>query len=64
MKQGQRVYWHGIFPDLNKKGTVVRTGTVRHEIRWDGAEQTTLEYCQFVKAVADHKKCKCGRCGR
>lgn len=34
-RPGSRVFWDGVFPDRQKTGTIVQTGTLRHEIRWD-----------------------------
>jgi hypothetical protein len=51
MARHRRVYWNGVFPDLNKRGTVLRRGTIRHEVLWDGNDEPTLEYVQFLRTL-------------
>ncbi len=57
MRAGQRVFWHGIFPRFQQQGTIKRTGTIRHEVLWDGAEATSLEYPGYLMAVSQYGKC-------
>lgn len=58
-----KVYWHGVFPDFAKQGRVIRRGALRHEVLWDGRTEPVLVQVDCVKAVGQHKSCKCGRCG-
>lgn len=60
-KVGQRVYWHGIFPDPTMKGTIKATGTVRHEVLWDGRDQTSLEWIGVLQSVTAAVDC-CAYC--
>jgi hypothetical protein len=61
------VYWHGVFPDPNRQGTVVRPGAIRHEILWDDSDAATLTFQNAVaKVVGGLPVCpykpRCGYC--
>jgi hypothetical protein len=65
MTARNRVYWHGVFPDFTKQGTVNRRGTIRHEVVWDSSpDRVSLESIDALKPVGQHAKCDCGRCGK
>jgi hypothetical protein len=50
--RGTRVYWNGIFPDLEMRGTVVEMGgTLRTEVRWDGSDHTSMENNSVLKKL-------------
>jgi hypothetical protein len=61
VKIGQRVYWHGLAPRPAMQGKIVRTGTIRHEVLWDGRQDTSLEYVSAVAAVSKFGEC-CAWC--
>lgn len=62
MNAGQRVYWHGLFPRPDDQGTIVRTGTLRHEVRWDRTpDQITLTPVNALQSVKAAPKC-CAYC--
>lgn len=57
MRPGQRVYWHGVFPDPFCTGTIVRTGEIRHEVHWDGGSRADLVQVSAVAALSKVKRC-------
>ncbi len=57
MRSGQRVYWHGIFPRPERVGTVKRTGTLRHEVLWDGDDTVSLVAPDALGAASKYGKC-------
>jgi hypothetical protein len=67
VRTGTRVYWHGTFPDINKKGTVTlstRPGDIRVSVAWDSRPNNpSLEWVTAIARVIDHRRCDCGRCG-
>lgn len=66
-RKGSRVYWHGVFPDFAKQGTVMQAGKgddLRQLVRWDGSTEAHLEYTGAIKKVNEHRTCACGRCGQ
>lgn len=58
---GQRVYWHGVFPDPKKQGTIKKTGSIRHEVLWDGDTEPTLVQVTALQGVRAFPKC-CAYC--
>lgn len=56
-RAGQRIYWHGVTPDIHQQGTIKRTGTIRHEVLWDGADKVTLVSISSVAPVSQRTKC-------
>lgn len=60
----RRVYWHGVFPDFNKQGTLIGArGTLNHEVQWDDAPRPTMVPVDSVKPLGAYQTCRCGRCG-
>jgi hypothetical protein len=57
VRVGQRVYWHGVTPNPDLVGTIRVTGTLRHEVQWDGCDDTSLEWVDVVAAVSRYGKC-------
>lgn len=71
VRPGSRVYWHGALPDPGQQGTVVRTGTIRHEVEWDDSTLPGVSLVpvgQLGKVVNGKFVCvygkDCGRCPR
>lgn len=60
-RAGQRVYWHGLFPKPSKQGTIQRTGTIRHEVLWDGSTEVTLVNIHNLQSLQAFPKC-CAYC--
>lgn len=63
---GSKVYWHGLFPDINKTGATVRPGRtddINQLVQWDGQDAPEWVRTDFVKKLSEHNKCVCGRCG-
>lgn len=56
-----QVFWHGWAPDRSKTGRVVRRGSLRHEVRWDGDTETTLVSPVSLMLVSRYPKC-CDYC--
>lgn len=49
--RGARVYWDGVFPNPKRTGTVLRTGTIRYEVLWDGETKPELVSPNFLARV-------------
>jgi hypothetical protein len=56
-----QVFWHGLFPDVTKRGRVVKRGTLRHEVLWDGYNETVLVWTTALRLVSDFGTC-CAYC--
>lgn len=52
-----RVFWHGLFPDIDKQGVIVRHGTIRHEVLWNGEAEVSLVDPRFLMYVSRYPKC-------
>lgn len=57
MRKGQRVYWHGYTPNPALVGTIVRTGTLRHEVQYDGRDKVSLIPISALSPVSKFGKC-------
>lgn len=67
VRPGSRVYWHGVFPEPTKQGTVKEVGTVTHLVLWDGSKEPSPVWPSAVgKVLRGKPTCpltpKCGRC--
>lgn len=61
-----QVFWHGLFPDPDKRGRIVKRGTLRHEVLWDSSadspnSEPVLVWISALRLVSDFGRC-CDYC--